>query len=146
MRNITMARKSRKYLTGIFNTLAVIILCLLGSASAQKNNIVSTNQVNPPPPGVIPPQHSYDAGLTWAADVCGNGQPLPHGSELEWRPVLDPNQDAEAEGHLVAVSGTIVYDPDPGETGYCQGRNGTILPAQPLSCSSDSDCNSCNGT
>src|SRR5215471_4357946 len=141
-----MVRRNRKYLAGIFITLAVIILCLLGSASAQKNNVVYTNQVNPPPPGVIPPHHSYDADLTWAADVCSSIRlPVPLGSELEWRSILDPNQDAEAEGHLVAVSGTVVYDPDPGESGYCQGSNGSVCPGEAISCSSDSDCDRCNG-
>src|SRR5215467_3998313 len=104
-----MVRRNIKHLTDIFVTLAVIIVGLLGSASAQKNDVVYTKQTNPPAPGVTPPSHSYDPGLTWAADVCSSIHlPLPHGSEIEWRSVLDPNQDAEAEGHLVAVSGTMV--------------------------------------
>jgi hypothetical protein len=136
-----MGRRSRKYLAGISNTLAIVILCLFGSASAQ-NPVVYTKQTNPPAPGVPPGSNSYDPGLPWASQVCSsNNMPAPSGSELEWRPVLDPNQDAET--HLAAVSGTMVYDPDPGESGFCQGSS---CPGQPKSCSIDSDCSSCGGT
>src|SRR5262249_41886214 len=59
----------------------------------------------------------------------------------EWASVLDPGSDAEK--NLVAVSGIMVYDPDPGESGFCEGA---ICPGQPISCSSDSDCDSCGGS
>src|SRR5271169_966217 len=126
-----------KCLARISNVLALTILCLSVSASAQ--GILYTQHTNPPPPGVTPPANSYDTGQTWASRVCSSDNlPTPAGSEIEWAPVLDPGQDAET--HLVAVSGTVVYNPSPVESGFCQGM---MCPGQPKLCSSDSDCNSC---
>ena len=139
MRNVITGH--RKCLASISHAFVLIMIVLVSSASAQKP-VVYTRQVNPPAPNVPPGVPSYATGLTWASQVCSsNNQPIPAGSEIEWAPVLDPGQDAET--HLVAVSGTTVYNPDPGESGFCQGA---VCPGQPISCSSDSDCSGCGGS
>jgi hypothetical protein len=58
---------------------------------------------------------------------------FPFGAKIEWAPVLDPGQDAETT--LAAVSGTVSYNPQPNESGFCQG--GTC-PGQPIPCSGPS--------
>jgi hypothetical protein len=142
MRSFMTAR--RKCIARISNVLALIILGLSGLASAQ-NPILFTRQTNPPPPGVTPGANSYDTGQTWASQVCSSdNRPVPVGSEIEWAPVLDPGQDAETD--LVAVSGMAVYNPSPSESGFCQGTQGRHCAGEPISCSVDSDCNSCSGS
>ena len=126
----------RKSLVSISYALALIIICLTGSALAQRP-ILFTTEGNPPPPNVTPGANSFDPGQTWASQVCSsNNMPLPSGSELEWASVLDPGK--EAETHLAVVSGTMVYDPSPTESGFCQGGS---CPGQPISCNGNSlDC------
>ena len=124
--------------------LALAILCLASPARAQ-NKILYTTETNPAPPGVTAGANSYDPGQTWASQVCGTSdvtKGFPFGNKIEWGPVLDPGQDAE--GTLAAVSGTVAYNPQPGESGFCQG--GTC-PGQPISCSGNSfDCfGACGG-
>lgn len=142
--NIPMTGRATAWKGSLIGTLALValaIICLVGSAGAQ-TGILYTLQSNPPPPNLPSGTQSYAAGQTWASEVCSSSnQPFPAGSQTEWNPILDPGQDAET--HLVAVSGNVVYNPDPGESGYCQG---TTCPGQPVFCSDDSDCNSCGGT
>lgn len=129
----------------IFGPLALAILCLVGPARAQ-NKILYTTETNPAPPGVTGGANSYDAGQTWASQVCGTSdvtKGFPFGNKIEWGPVLDPGQEAETT--LAAVSGTVAYNPQPDESGFCQG--GTC-PGQPTSCSGTDpfEClNACGG-
>jgi hypothetical protein len=122
------------------SAFALMIAC--AAASAGEKKILYTVQPNPPGPGGdYPGNTALDA--TWAAQICNNGE-MPLAVETEWTPILDPtNQDAET--HLVAVSGTVSYNPEPSESGYCQH---TGCPGQPVPCLSDSDCSAtaCNGT
>lgn len=140
----TIAESDSRRLACIPVALALAILCLASSARAQ-NKILYTTQTNPPPPGVTAGANSYDPGQTWASQVCSTSdvtKGFPYGAKIEWAPVLDPGQDAET--NLAAVSGTVAYNPQPGESGYCQG--GTC-PGQPIPCSSPSfDCfSACGG-
>jgi hypothetical protein len=139
----TFAKSHRRRLACIPVALALAVLCLASSARAQ-NKILYTTQTNPAPPGVTAGANSYDTGQTWASKVCGTSdvkKGFPFGNNIEWAPVLDPGKDAETT--LAAVSGTAVYNPDPGESGFCQGA---MCPGQPVSCSSDSDCGACGGS
>ncbi len=139
MRSIITCR--RKSLARISSALALMILCLAGSASA-KNPILYTIQPNAPSRFNLPPGENFAIDATWASQVCNN-HPIPVGSQTEWNPVLDPGQDAEAETHLVAVSGTAVYNPFPGESGFCAGPR---CPGVPVSCGDFPDiCNACGG-
>jgi hypothetical protein len=142
MRSIKTGR--RRCFARISNALALITLCLSVSASAQ-NRILYTNQTNPPPPGVTSGANSYDAGQSWAPQVvCSTSdvtKGFPYGAKVEWAPVLDPGQDAETT--VAAVSGWAVYNPQPDQSGYCQG--GTC-PSAPVSCSGGLECLSgCGG-
>jgi hypothetical protein len=132
----------RRFLTRISSALALMVLCLAGPAGA--NMILYTAQPNTPGPG-----GSYPGNITidasWAsAGVC-SGDEFPKGSQTEWTPILDPIDQQDAETNLVAVSGYVVYNPQLDEGGYCQG---TMCPGQPISCTSDSDCDAaaCNGS
>jgi choice-of-anchor A domain-containing protein len=118
------------------------VTCLVGSASAKM--ILYTTQTNASGPGGDYPANTV-LGSTWTNDVCG-GKAFPLGIQTEWTPILDPpNQDAET--NLVAVSGTVAYNPQPDESGYCQGPPGAPCPGEPVDCSSDADCgaSACNG-
>jgi hypothetical protein len=130
----------RWYFATMSCACALMIVCSAASASEKK--ILYTVQPNPlGPGGDYPGNTALDA--TWAAQICNNGE-MPLAIETEWTPILDPsNQDAET--HLVAVSGTVSYNPEPSESGYCQH---TGCPGQPVPCLSDSDCSAtaCNGT
>ena len=139
-----IAESDRRRRACIPVAIALAILCLASSARAQ-NKILYTTQTNPPPPGVTAGANSYDPGQTWASEVCATSdvtQGFPFGAKIEWAPVLDPGQDAETT--LAAVSGTVAYNPQPDESGYCQG--GTC-PGQPIPCSGPSfDCfSACGG-
>jgi hypothetical protein len=115
--------------------LTLAILFLARSAGAQ-NEILYTTQTNPSAPGVTAGANSYDPGQTWASQVCATSdvtKGFPFGAKIEWGPVLDPGQDAETT--LAAISGTVAYNPEPGESGFCQG--GTC-PGQPIPCSGPS--------
>ena len=123
-----------------WTAVVVVVLGLTGVARAQ-NPVLYTTQTNPSAPGVSPGVASYASDQNWAETVCGgSGNAFPYGIEVEWAPVLDPGQDAETT--VAAVSGTAVFNPQPDESGYCQG---TSCPGQPMSCSNDSDCGSCGG-
>lgn len=117
-----------------------IVLGLVGAARAE-NRILYTTQANPAAPGLPPGTASYDVFQTWSNGVCGGGQAFPYGTEYEWVPILD---SGDAETTLVGLSGYAAYNPQPDESGYCQG--GTC-PAQPMSCNVGLDCfSSCGGT
>lgn len=123
--------------------LSVVVFAALASVVHAENPIVYTTQANPSAPGVPPGVASYASDQGWNQDVCGGGsRGFPYGADLEWAAVLDPGQDAETT--LVAVSGTATYNPEPGESGYCQGAT---CPGQPISCSAGSlDClSACGG-
>jgi hypothetical protein len=142
MRIVAEGRTQR--LAYISVALALAILFLARSAGAQ-NKILYTTQTNPSAPGVTAGANSYDPGQTWASQVCATSDTskgFPYAAKIEWGPVLDPGQDAETT--LTALSGTVAYNPEPGESGYCQG--GTC-PGQPIACSGNSfDClGSCGG-
>jgi hypothetical protein len=137
----TIAPVHALHLPCVSLAFAVATPYMTGIAAAQ-SKILYTTQTNPSAPGVSAPANSYDGDQTWAQGRCSSsGKPFPVGSQTEWTPVLDPsNQDAET--NLIAVSGTAVYNPQPDESGYCQGMS---CPGQPTSCSSDSDCSSQGG-
>src|SRR6266852_9325988 len=140
MRSIISCRRASLARTS--SALALMILCLAGSAGAG-NPILYTVQSNAPGPGGDSPGNTA-LGSTWASDVCGGNKAFPEGIQTEWTPIVDPaNQDAET--NLVAVSGTVAYNPQPDESGYCQGAG---CPGQPVPCSSDADCGAvaCNGS
>lgn len=139
----TTAERGRGRLAFVPAALALAILSLAGSARAQ-NKILYTTQTNPAAPGVTAGANSYDPGQTWSSQVCATSdvtKGFPFGAKIEWGPVLDPGQDAETT--LAAVSGTVAYNPQPDESGFCQG--GTC-PGQPIACTSSIDClTNCGG-
>lgn len=132
----SMSGRSSRSGCSMLTVLPLMTLCLVGPASAE-NLILYTQQANPPGSGGDYPSNTTG---NWASEICNNKEKF-EGTETEWTPVLDdPGKDAET--HLVAVSGRAVYNPDPKESGFCQGQD---CPGQPVSCSSDDDCNACGG-
>jgi hypothetical protein len=115
-----------------------VFLTLVGAARAE-NRILYTTQANPDAPGLPPGAASYDVFQTWANGVCGGGRSFPYGTEYEWVPILD---SGDAETTLVGLSGWAAYNPQPDESGYCQG--GTC-PGQPISCSIGECFSTCAG-
>ena len=135
------AERRRTFLAQCVLTGSIAAFLAMGGLAGAENAILYTRQTNPPAPGVPPGVASFASDQSWAQDVCGGSdKAFPFGTEIEWAPVLDSGQDAET--HLVAVSGTAVYNPQPNESGYCLGA---ACPGQPVSCNDDSDCGGCGG-
>src|SRR5215475_2556742 len=138
----TIAGHCRTYLGRCASAACVAIVLLAGGVAHAESRILYTRQTNPLPPGLPPGADSWDQKQTWANTVCGGE--FPSGSQLEWAPILDPGQELETT--VVAVSGMVAYNPQPDESGFCQGKQGTICPGEPVLCTDDSICDACGGS